>query len=144
MKFRVTISELSGTQHCCMFGGLGCCCFLFVFYLPPFKEYGRMHVDHRRSLCRAFCLCNPSLSASHSHHVHPRRSCTSCPSSPPRMSCTSSPSTSAPRASPTKRAGDRQPCGRAPAASGTHTLRTHTPVYTPLFSVVPKGQTLQL
>lgn len=85
--------------------------------------------DRRRSLCRAFCVCNPSLSASHSHHVHPRRSCTSCPFSPLQTSCTSSPSTSAPRASLTKRAGDRQPCGRAPAASGAHT-HLHTRIHT--------------
>lgn len=76
-------------------------------------------LSHSFDRRRSFCLCNPSLSASHSHHVHPRRSCTSCPSSPQQTSCTSSQSTSAQRASLTKRAGDPQPCGRAPAASGT-------------------------
>lgn len=81
--------------------------------------FQRRHlIDSQSNLCNAFCPCNPSLSASHSHHVHLRRSCTSCPSSPPRTSCTSSPNTSVQRASRMKTGGDLQPCGPAPGVSG--------------------------
>lgn len=80
-------------------------------------------VESQGSLCNAFCPCNPSLSASHSHHVHLRRSCTSCPSSPLQTSCISSPNTSAQRASRMRTGEDRQPCDLAPAVSGTNTYR---------------------
>lgn len=80
-------------------------------------------IESQGSLCNAFCPCNPSLSASHSHHVHLRRSCTSCPSSPLQTSCISSPNTSAQRASRMRTGEDLQPCDRAPAVSGTNTYR---------------------
>lgn len=83
----------------------------FAFYLlfTTFREKGNdffsFHVEY---------MCFIS-----SHPVHHRRSCTSCPSSPPPMNCTSSPSTSALKASPGMNAAGPQPCDRAHAVSGT-------------------------
>lgn len=83
----------------------------FVFYLlfTALREKGNdffsFHVEY---------MCFIS-----SHPVHHRRSCTSCPSSPPPTNCTSSPSTSALKASPGMNAAGPRPCDRAHAVSGT-------------------------